>query len=156
MRREPNQKGVNGKPPGKTEDGADVPTNTVAEATSNTEQTSIAPESEPSSQQEEAGPTTTDGTPSTNEATADSVAEELENVTLSEATPAEFTAENESSAEEDEDDGAGEWISTRTFNLFTESLANRIWQPRATSRNTRHARTRTQIPNQYNGCCSQR
>ncbi|KAH6626508.1 Nin one binding Zn-ribbon like-domain-containing protein [Chaetomium sp. MPI-SDFR-AT-0129] len=116
LRREPNQKGVNGKPPGRTEDGADGPTNAAAEATSNTEQPPVAPE--PSSQQEEAAPTATDDTHSTDEATTDSVAEELENVTLDETAPAEVTAEDEPSTEEDEDDGAGEWITPSNIKKY--------------------------------------
>ncbi|GAB1314497.1 20S-pre-rRNA D-site endonuclease nob1 [Madurella fahalii] len=119
LRKEPNQKGLNGKPPGKEEAGnveaslsemeasADVDAPTPAVETTKEQETAV------SDAADELGH-------SSKQATRQTVAEELENLDLNKPT-AQVDApgeEDEGDSTSEEDDGEGEWITPSNIKKY--------------------------------------
>lgn len=115
LRREPNQKGVNGKPPGKDEVGADQPSTTVAEENSAPEPP--VPTSETLEEQQDVPVTADEAVPSFEEEPSESLAEQVQDLDINEAAAQDIPStadDEEETTEEDESDGDGEWISSFT------------------------------------------
>ncbi|KAK4157158.1 RNA-binding protein NOB1 [Chaetomidium leptoderma] len=112
LRREPNQKRVNGKPPGKEEAGADGLSKTEVEETPDS--TSPAAIVDATKEQEDVVPQAADETAASSEqATSETLAAQVQDLNLN--TPASQDAdpvvEDGEEVTEDEDDGDGEWIT---------------------------------------------
>lgn len=113
LRREPNQKRVNGAPPGKAEVGEEGPSQAETKETTTAEPSPTIAEVT----KEEGGALldTTDAAGVAEEGTGESVTEQLQELSLNEPTTEEaetVVEDGEESGAEEEDDGAGEWISS--------------------------------------------
>ncbi|KAH6850649.1 Nin one binding Zn-ribbon like-domain-containing protein [Chaetomium sp. MPI-CAGE-AT-0009] len=115
LRREPNQKGMNGKPPGKTEDGADD-----TKPTETGESTDAKPEAEtPETTKElgDAAPDVVEDAAPSDEATSEMVTEQLQELALNPAATEDgVPGDAEDSAEDD--DGDGEWITPSNIKKY--------------------------------------
>jgi RNA-binding protein NOB1 len=116
LRREPNQKGVNGKPPGQEDAGADEPSPTSTEekaASLPTTETIETPEDVVSEAVDEA-------VSSSEQPASESLVDQVQDLNLNEP-PAQETGlleEYEEEVEEaEEDDGDGEWISSSALHF---------------------------------------
>jgi RNA-binding protein NOB1 len=112
LRSDPNQKSVNGKPPGKTEDGADGAA--AAEAEQKADAESPAEASESTKEQDAVVPGAADEAAPSDQVTSESVTEQLQDLDLNRAAVEEGILEDEEASTEDDEDGAGEWISSST------------------------------------------
>ncbi|KAK4122192.1 D-site 20S pre-rRNA nuclease [Parathielavia appendiculata] len=116
LRREPNQKSVNGKPPGKIEAAADEP-NIQETVESAVVQPSIIA-SDARNEQGEALPRAADEAgPSIEQATAQ-VTEKLQDLSFNQPSAEGDTAEQEEEVTEEEDDGEGEWITPSNIKKY--------------------------------------
>jgi RNA-binding protein NOB1 len=107
LRREPNQKSVNGKPPGKAEDGAVDAGSTGIGASTDAEPSAKVPEAT-KGQDDATADVAEDPAPS-DEPTTEAVTEQLQELELNPPGTEDGTAEV--AEESSEDDGDGEWIS---------------------------------------------
>jgi RNA-binding protein NOB1 len=138
LRNEPNQKRVNGKPPGRAEaeagavseaekEEAAQPTSPVVDSETAEKQEIKVPESS-----EEAAPSSEEAAPSLEEVTADSLAEQVQELNVDDSAAQDTHIEvedGEASAEDDDDDGDGEWISSSTAPLSPPvAPANRLYR----------------------------
>ncbi|KAL2018132.1 hypothetical protein VTK56DRAFT_1208 [Thermocarpiscus australiensis] len=112
LRREPNQKGLNGKPPGRAEVGGDGPGTAGVEpnpAVEPSDTTDVSVEEQDSAPQD----TTRGAGPVSEQVTSEPATEQLQELSLKEpatedSDPAREDVEESTS---EEDDGAGEWIT---------------------------------------------
>ncbi|KAK4040848.1 RNA-binding protein NOB1 [Parachaetomium inaequale] len=116
LRREPNQKGVNGRPPGKTEDEAGEATTTETQEKADGEPSTTT--SDPAKEQEDVVPEAADAASPSDEVTSESVTEALQDLSLNQAAVEEGTPEDEGASTEDDDDGAGEWITPSNIKKY--------------------------------------
>jgi RNA-binding protein NOB1 len=101
---------VNGKPPGKTDATADEPNKTETEDEAVAQPDTTA--SEATEEQGDAVPQAADESgPSGEQATSQSVTEQLQDLSLNQPAAEENTVDDEEEVTEEEDDGEGEWIS---------------------------------------------
>jgi RNA-binding protein NOB1 len=116
LRNEPNQKRVNGKPPGRAE--AEVAGVSEAEKEEAAQPSSPVVDSETAEKQEDKVPESSEeAAPSLEEVTADSLAEQVQELNVDDSAAQDTHIEvedGEASAEDDDDDGDGEWISSST------------------------------------------
>ena len=116
MRREPNQKGVNGKPPGKDDAETNEPSTPGAEE--NTASDPVKPTPETGAEQEDGAPEAADEAAlSSEQAASDSLPQQVQDLDLSEPVAQDIISsaedgEGAEEEEEDDDDGDGEWISS--------------------------------------------
>ena len=113
---------MNGKPPGKDHAEANEPSTPGAEE--NTASDPLAPTPEMGAEQEDGVPEAADETAlSSEQAASDSLAQQVQDLDLSEPVAQDFSslAEDGEGAEEeeedDDDDGDGEWISSCALSL---------------------------------------
>lgn len=110
LRNEPNQKRVNGKPPGRAEAEANGPSE--AEKEESAESSSPVDTSETAEKQEDVVPEpSAEPAPSSEETSPDSLADQVQNLNVDDSAPQDTNVEVEDDEAEDDDDGDGEWIS---------------------------------------------
>ncbi|KAK4137739.1 D-site 20S pre-rRNA nuclease [Trichocladium antarcticum] len=119
LRREPNQKRVNGAPPGKAEVGEEGPSQAETKETTTAEPSPIIAEVT----KEEGGALldTTDAAGVAGEGTSESVTEQLQELSLNEPPTQEVETvveDGDESGPEEEDDGAGEWITPSNIKKY--------------------------------------
>jgi hypothetical protein len=126
LRNEPNQKRVNGKPPGRAEAEAGAPGE--AEKGEEAESSSPVATSEAAEKQEDTVLESSEETaPSSEGVTADSLAAQVQGLDVddSAAQDTHIEVEDGEASAEDDDDGDGEWISPSTGPLLpSAALAN--------------------------------
>ena len=113
MRREPNQKGVNGKPPGKENTETDAPSTLGDDE--NTTSDPLAPTSNTGAEREDATPETEDEAALSSEQVAsDTLAQQVQDLDINEVATQDTNSPAEDGEEEEteDDDGDGEWISS--------------------------------------------
>ncbi|KAL2138934.1 hypothetical protein VTI28DRAFT_6021 [Corynascus sepedonium] len=115
LRRDPNQQGVNGKPPSKSEEVVKESSNAETEENGDSERPAAAAET--GTGQEVPSPKATDGVVQTDQGTSEPVVDELQNLNLNEHTTKEDIPEGKDLSEE-EDDGEGEWITPSNIKKY--------------------------------------
>jgi RNA-binding protein NOB1 len=156
LRNEPNQKRVNGKPPGRAEAETGEPSE--AEKEEAAQSSSPVADSETTEKQEDTVLESSEGAaPSSEEVTADSLAEQVQdlNVDDSAAQDTHIEVEDGEASAEDDDDGDGEWISSSTSPLSPPAAPANRPQRRATLKSTRRARMRTLSRSRSSVCSKQ-
>ncbi|SPQ21547.1 79b5fbb8-da89-41c6-9608-cd6eefb3eb80 [Thermothielavioides terrestris] len=135
LRREPNQKGVNGKPPGKEEANVEEPGQGATEGNTTSEATVVTTTDVARGQ----GSGALDGTGETGDPAADATSEEvahkLQNLSVNEPAPrsTDVVAEDEEEATEEEDDGEGEWITPSNIKKY-QARENALTTPQPVER----------------------
>ncbi|EAQ86368.1 hypothetical protein CHGG_07621 [Chaetomium globosum CBS 148.51] len=114
LRREPNQKGVNGKPPGKTENEAGDAVPTEIGASAHAELSAETPEV--TNGAGDAAADVAEDPALSDELTTEAVTEQLQDLALNPTTTADDIPEN--ADESSEDDGDGEWITPSNIKKY--------------------------------------
>ncbi|AEO56519.1 hypothetical protein MYCTH_2301572 [Thermothelomyces thermophilus ATCC 42464] len=115
LRRDPNQQGVNGKPPAKSGDEVDKDSKTEAEEKGSADSPATA--CEVAKEPVETLPSAVEGDAQVNPGINESVAEQLQNLSLNKPATEENVVEEEDLTEE-EDDGEGEWITPSNIKKY--------------------------------------
>ncbi|KAH6641061.1 Nin one binding Zn-ribbon like-domain-containing protein [Chaetomium tenue] len=114
LRREPNQKGVNGKPPGKADDEAGDAVPAITGASTDAESSTETPEV--TNGADDAAPDVAEDPTPSDEPTTEVVTEQLQDLGLNPTKSEDATTEDVE--ESSEDDGDGEWITPSNIKKY--------------------------------------
>ncbi|KAK4239400.1 RNA-binding protein NOB1 [Achaetomium macrosporum] len=135
LRREPNQKGVNGKPPGKEEANAEGPRETETEGNSVSEP-SVATTDVAKGEDSSAPEAAEEVSPPAEETPSRSVTDRLGSLNISGSGAQDTSPATEGageSAEEEDDDGGGEWITPSNIKKY-QARENSLVAPQTVQR----------------------